>query len=522
VEKNLTSGSEQMEKSLDQLNEILGLFPDMNQDLSRKENRKVVLFLSFDIYHSTALKTQARNWKEIIDLFFENKFPGMKLWKFNGDELIYKSETNSIRFICKMIKDAHKHVLFLQNKLSTKHSSAIYVKATVWIALTDEEADDNAYVNNYRLSINGIEDYIGRNIDEGFRLTKYSSLQKVAIDPKIIFILANVYNNFTLKEDEIRELFLGLKGDIKSELIEIRNDIKQTDSEDLKNDVMVSISEVLNHVVQIGYTKFKGIWNERLYPVFWFYIESEYCVQYDELFNNKLVKEIVEKQQNKKEQTDFGYYSELLRVFVQVGIMRDVLEIAKKMTMKHEDKEIKDSLRTIYHHSVICVDQHEKKVMIAKRRSDSSFLKDIWDFGSIELKYVSNVKDAIEKQYEEIFGVSINLYCDTMWGGNPVVLGMYSVSDSESVHNFLFLCASIKNKNKTRDDTFPKCDYQEIKYVDLKDIVDIEELSFEKMEKYNHIHTGLICDVNRNQKSIACFETAIKRAFEISKVSESA
>jgi hypothetical protein len=506
-----------MENELKLLEEIINSNPKRSTPKS-EERQKVVLFVSFDLYNSAELKTQTKNWKEIMDIFFENEFQNMTLWKFNGDELLYKRETLSIPYICDIIREVHDHVLALHTKFKDQLSLSIYVKATIWIALTNDEIDKKEIINNYRLKVNGIEDFIGKNIDEGFRLTKYSSSQKVAIDPKIIFMLALLCNIY--KGKCIDHLLKEIDSVLKKEVIEFTQKLKEANDGTIK-ERLETIKGVLDNVVKIGYVKFKGIWNNRMYPVFWYYREDRgYCVQYDEMFNDKLVKEISEVK-NRTINKDVcpedvykridEYLTELTRVFVQVGTINETYEIVKKLSFIIEPKLGNEKLRAIYHYAIICVDKENERIMISKRGTGNKYPNGVWGFGSIDVQFIAETKDVLQKQYRNSYGVEIDLCYDEKMEYNPIVLGMYSVNDGNNVHNWIFYCATIKQESLIKNDIIPNYENKIVKYAKMSEIKKYDELSKDDMERYYRF--GIYNNDIYDNKSIAFFKNLAEKAF---------
>ncbi len=179
---------------------------------------KLLLFLSVDVYDSTALKARAQQakrtqtWLPSFRTFYR-RFPeylarecaknGVQppnLWKCLGDELI---------FFVKLTRadDALNHVRSLRgaaiayNSLPAEKGYPIQVKCAAWLAgfpvgNAEIEVADFAEKTPNRL------DFIGPQMDLGFRLARLASLRRFVVSVDLVLLLL----------DEIHELKLYFDG----------------------------------------------------------------------------------------------------------------------------------------------------------------------------------------------------------------------------------------------------------------------------------------------------------------------
>ena len=76
----------------------VGTPDDYKSDLVA-DKEKLMLFISLDLDGFTALKSDYPRWPDIVNILVDRHFEGTRLWKFNGDEVIYaKKVTNLFRF----------------------------------------------------------------------------------------------------------------------------------------------------------------------------------------------------------------------------------------------------------------------------------------------------------------------------------------------------------------------------------------------------------------------------------------
>jgi len=188
---------------------------------------ELILFTSFDLVNSTEYKSLNSNWPEIIHIFYSNisaevvdlnKHWGINIeyFKLIGDEYVTKLVITSDNF--KLLPTIIKGIYQLLVKVNDGKEAVnkkLGLKGTCWLALIDD-------VNNIKTRYFGNEDYLGTQIDEGFRLTKHSYKKMLALSPELTYII------FSKFEDQI---------------------IWQ------------------NNVRLFGYAILKGIWNNRYYPI---------------------------------------------------------------------------------------------------------------------------------------------------------------------------------------------------------------------------------------------------------------
>lgn len=182
-------------------------------DFNPKEPR-VYIFFSADLVGSTQKKQEPQDalcinsWvPNIVGFYvnFEEKFAdeNIKLWKYNGDEILFYARILSW-------KDALKYVKKFRNVIETSNSSkkAEYlVKGTVWTAgfPIRNFVLRKPVVNNEQI------DFIGPDIDLGFRIATLANVERIAISPELALGLLEVSS----ESREIKWCFYGrqkLKG----------------------------------------------------------------------------------------------------------------------------------------------------------------------------------------------------------------------------------------------------------------------------------------------------------------------
>lgn len=268
--------------------EIKAIAPEVEK-LRKQDLKKngIYLFLSFDLVNATEYKTRNyNNWfstfinfyKEMTKRLNDSNSPirNAKIWKYLGDEvLFYLKITNKKEiFLClPFLLETITAVQKFLNQEESMYFDKIYVKTTIWIAdVIDEKIIKTSEIEN---KINNIIfcpnsssqkheiDFLGSDIDLGFRISKFSHQNVLTLDAKLTYLL--LHHKKTIKK-------------------EIEDCLKIVD-----------------------YQMLKGVWRNHKYPIIWYCQKWEkdifrYDEQHDKLYK-PYIKKIMEKQsENKKMQ----------------------------------------------------------------------------------------------------------------------------------------------------------------------------------------------------------------------------
>ena len=260
---------------------------NLNQEREEPfERRSVEVFFSFDIVNSTSYKTlNFTGWSQVIFALFSKvqrlvakKMPSAEMWRILGDEVIFivpikeKNDifiyVNSIFEILNiMVIQLKKGIFFDElgicelDRDLMKMQNIISMKAAAWIAIIGEnlkklEQYDNL-IERFKLQEGyGIFEFLGNDIDTGFRVKENTQERRLTISYELAYILS-------------------------------RN------------------TDYLKNIHIITYKRLKGVWQNRLYPIIWYYDEKylegmsfENSFYYDERENNELVKSYFENRIN--------------------------------------------------------------------------------------------------------------------------------------------------------------------------------------------------------------------------------
>lgn len=398
----------------------------------KKGSRTIELFFSFDIVNSSLYKDiNYLEWPYVLTKLLTDiqkeitkDIPGAQLWRVLGDEIIFFVTIKDIEEIYTVI-DAVYSVLVKsniklhngksneKNKNLYKKSSILGIQAAAWIAIiAKEEKEFEMYDNIFkRYRINGVQqinEFLGQDIDTGFRIKK---------------------------ETQKRRLVLSL------ELAKILSDK----------------TEYLSKLKIITYKKLKGVWNNRLYPIIWYHDEKisgvafEDSFYYDETTYSQLSKEYFLNREN--EDGDLASYMFLNTRKALEKIIKDqdleekmnrINEIIKNTSNDEKAVETEfDNKLLEFHCAAVCCDVENKKVFVVKRKN-RTFLPGLWEFGCAKANIEENLCDSIKKDYKNDFGIDIEIVCDKSRNDKePNPIALYQIDKAEKLQKGVIVVAKI-------------------------------------------------------------------------------
>lgn len=228
-----------------------------NEIVEKKEQDyypRVNLFFSFDIVNSTMYKSVTGNWPLIIRQLLEDirttvfKIPDLSacsLWRVIGDEMIFVIPIYSMEEMAVFVDSIFEVTQKISRRLKTgrffdalegqsiqktdiellKYQTPLSIKAAAWIAIINEKVESpyECIKFNYSASSQNqiITEYLGRDIDAGFRLKSYTQDRRLIVSYELAYFLA--------KTGKTKELFI------------------------------------------MDYVRLKGVWNDALYPIIWYH-----------------------------------------------------------------------------------------------------------------------------------------------------------------------------------------------------------------------------------------------------------
>jgi len=287
------------------------IFPLSNADVNVPEHQ-VNLFFSVDLVNATKFKSNnKKKWVSIFADFYDFVVTAVQkkyrsdaeVWKLGGDEILFCVDIRNMEDILRAPSELYSAMNSAQGALFDRHRVAknnLYFQGALWIAATtdgDCNKEKNSprnvrgkFLKNSKIS----EDFLGVDIDEGFRVAANTSQGKIAIDPKIAYLLN--------EENELNRI--KVTGDIKIE----------------------------EKIRIVTYKILKGIWNERPFPIIWYAPNWDVneLFLYDELHTSELAKAYMLSNEDSRKLSNIKTVFEKLKFpLVTVKLIESILENLK-------------------------------------------------------------------------------------------------------------------------------------------------------------------------------------------------
>lgn len=451
----------------------------------KEEQRRVILFFSFDIVNSTAYKTMTENWPLVIKELLKTIQKGViqsdvlkysTLWRVIGDEVVFTlfvgskelihSAVESIFSLLQKITMTIRYGKFFDTLSSQcinaaqvellKKQKILSVKAAAWLAAVSEEGVcsdcDNMKVHYKADERNKfILDYLGKDIDTGFRL------KALAQDCRLIvnFELAKILYEVSARQNMKNALYI------------------------------------------MGYEKLKGVWNGNLYPIIWYYNESiatqyykeaggkeisfEKSFRYDEYENNVYIKAYLFRKQNLKGEDNIEYpfcHSPINMYDIKIALKKIEEDQGLKDKFTKLDSMLKDDDSLFLnkensesslelHCAVVCYDCNSKSIMVLKRNEDHRSNCNAWEFGCAKVMGFKSIKEEVKSYYKEHYNVEIDFVMNTEREEcQPHPFAIYEVKGAFNKKGIIFFAKVHKPTQEFRPDT----SHSEIKWIKESDI----------------------------------------------------
>ncbi len=492
-------------KILDRDDTELMKFFDVNyiKESKTKLEKSLCLFVSFDICNSTQLKNKLYNWNDIISILYEKeKLLYLKKWKHVGDEVIYVGEYCGFKQLINLIDTAYHTMEAIEKQFkkiiegsTDLGSEQVRLKGTIWLAQLSDINNNKAQT----IHIESIDEYIGPDMDEGFRMATKTSESKLLIDPKIVYIILffSCFRSEHFGCDSKRKNFIqGFVSNHLSEHTEIQKDdiaskvVKLYDGDLLaspKNSTEI-LDSLLSKIHFLNFTPLKGIWNGKPYPIFWYFNDISSCKYYEVERTDQYpisLLSIIEQSNDKQ-----MYYSskDLLRVFETVGCKDAIINIIDIILSPNKPQKIsyvKNPVSNFYY-TVACI--KDNKVLVLRRKTNRRHLGNVWEFFVTKHTNIDTKKD-IEANVKQSFGIDIKLLTDETQEKNIIPLHFCTVYRTQKKHNSILCCAEILD-NDTIDTLSQKINehlegdsegkYLESKFIGLDDICSLD-FNFESL-----------------------------------------
>lgn len=350
------------------------------------------VFFSFDLVNSTKYKSISReSWPIVISRFYEliadglnKRVKNLQLWRYVGDELLLYKRLDSIQDIYDCLPKAHYVLIDSINRLHSEFPDTrtiLSIKGTVWSARASEvipQDIEKIKKKEFKLEEKNIvvfqgvsasqsqSDFLGPDIDLGFRIAKHALRRRLVVSADLSYLLYKEARNITDKiEDKLRI---------------------------------------------VSYESLKGIWGDRRYPIIWYEEDWSKVAEsffYDESFDSTLIQRIIEKKGQMQE------VKELERIYENLDQKRyieDVWQSLKELGPQKEEKafaSIIPSTLVELHCVAICF-RDDGKILIARRLDNKRRFPGKWEFGCGQLRVSETFEESLARSYKEDFAAELS------------------------------------------------------------------------------------------------------------------
>lgn len=436
--------------------------PPVNHDTAPiMSKQSLYVFFSIDICNSTKLKTELKNWFNANLMLYNVLFDSMHFWKYNGDEVLYSEHFSDLESLIDIVVKAYTYLKQLQNELCKEFGKSFRLKGTIWLA---ETGDGNDGMLCYHVKpTNTGDEFVGTDIDEGFRLAKKITGSKIVLDPKIVYyflVMSSIYNN---KEDyswftELDPIFQYARS--------------------IPGAVNRKLGNVISFISFVGFTKLKGIWQDRMYPVFWYY-QSDNDQEYDEELDNIHVE---------PSRIKDNYAPMVLeKMFDAVNVGYNFRRILNSIAQGDYAYSYTLNTQSRLYYSVACINPESKHILIAKRSSGRNHLKGVWEF--IPFKHRSmEIVNTIETEFKKTYGMNISLITDEEQEQNILPLHFCTTYRNGVGHNNLLCVAYFDNGYSDEDilshlrKNINSAFYEDFAFVETSDVFTYKSLTRTEIE----------------------------------------
>jgi len=424
--------------------------PVFSKKVVPSELKGALFFVSIDLIDSTAYKVRHQDrWATILMRYFDTSIQAMTMtsvnfWKIVGDEILFYRQIKKRDNLPQMIYEIYDATRSIEKKLldevfkgecgkeSKLLIEKVLIKTTVFMAeIIDEK--------NASVIINGEQDFFGVDIDEGFRLAKYAGYNRMAIDPKLMYILRKRY---------------------ASEPSEGSNKIKY----ELKTDG----GEYDRRFKLVGFEELKGVWNGHAYPIIWYakswkmddiFLYSEiskglpYGLKQGEAgINGEIASQYAASRGDVVEPTE-DFLSKLLEQANQLE------KCNKLLTSTNDDTALlpPKSDRIEMHVSVICLrknNNQEWEVFLFERPHKDSLPKGIWEFGCVRCDTQRKIEETAQLGYKDKHKIEIGKLLRNVDAGPAGsfyrIIGTYPVVRDDRIFKGIYCVAEIKYKKTSK------------------------------------------------------------------------
>ena len=442
----LYHGDDKLEK---ELNSIATEITTAAHNSSREEAEGAIsglfLFMSWDLINSTGLKQTNADWTEqiikslqiVVKYLNSNLDFSPKIWRLIGDEIVAYQPVLDLQNLYTYVSYIKSITARVNKEIADTINIDLGFKCTLWLSLVVMDLSPDftrqfvSIANRIRVDSNReILDFVGIDIDTGFRLSKFS------------------YKNVITVSLELAKLLL--------------------DNSANDNDIVMWISrfEIL-----------KGLYDGKPYPIIWLPIYNENTnlsdtVPYSYQFKNPLTEYCFSNLQKDANPDNFLLCRESISRICKDLNLIPKLEYWGKEKIGLTKFDLNDAVLQELHCVAVCYNREVKKVLVLKRTSNRDRFPSFWEFGCAKPIKIISINEAILNEYKEDTGLSLNLMLDEgRVDRGPKPLAIYQViDDDKSIHKGI-ICTAVVDSLDVNLDSKKFSEYKWISKSEIKAFV---------------------------------------------------
>lgn len=384
-------------------------------------NRDVILFFSFDIVNSSVYKTiNSYGWYGILIKIFDklrddvneemgSPYCNVDVWRVMGDEIIFIMPVDDVKTISsimyKIFKILIKNIKYIKsgklfdelaedknNVTLMKQQNVISLQGAAWIAVVTKDIEHGEFDCKDSENIfkcyecnpgRSVYEFVGADIDTGFRLKKMTQERRLVISFELAYLLS-------------------------------RN------------------SEQIQNINVISYKKLKGIWNEKLYPIIWYHNDEIYdnisfkeSFYFDERNNNELICNYFSFSE-KENHIEAYMYNDIFKAFEKIlkdRNLKEKIELIEKAIPKSSGDNFINGSAMEYHCAAVCykIENEEIKILVNKIDREELYC--------VKVKNTEKISETLAKEYSQKYNIKIDVVLDYKLAPVPITITKINEDD---------------------------------------------------------------------------------------------
>ncbi|RHS91036.1 hypothetical protein [Clostridium sp. AM42-4] len=494
-----------MVESKKDLQQRYGAVLEKINEPKRKEkncSRTVELFFSFDIVNSSSYKDENYfGWPLVLTSLLTSiqrnvtkEIVSAQLWRVLGDEIIFFVTIRNIDEIYSTIDAVYNILVNFNLQLHSGH----FFETLGNEDEKSEQTDEPDCVKKEKINFLAVHGSIAVQAAAWIAIVKNGDEEK--IQP-----FDNIFKRYNINDNQQINEFLGQDIDTGFRIKKETQDRRLVVSVELAK-LLSDRTAYLSRLNIVTYKSLKGVWRNRLYPIIWYHdkdvssVSFEESFYYDEVTSSPLSKAYFDNR--KGEGVDLpkdmflDVHKALDKVIQDQNLKAKIELISQTINeTENDEKSVENEFSSKlleFHCAAVCCDVENRKILIAKR-NDRKLYPGLWEFGCAKANIENSLSESIINDYKNDFGFDIKVVCEESRKDiEPVPIALYQVDKAEKIQKGVIVIARV---------------------IGNIDQLDATVMSRKKHKKYRWIAEEEIDDFQ--DKAIPDFKDTLKRVFSM-------